>query len=57
MPKKLTDAQNIVLLGTVIDLLRKSIKIDSPYDVENWATDYMENHSNLWKTGKFKEEE
>jgi hypothetical protein len=55
---KLTKKQNIKLAGEVIDLLRKAgaVEDNNPYAIENWAEDYLCNHSNLFETGKFKEE-
>jgi len=45
------------LLGKIIDLMRKEgVKVDSPYDFENWFEDNA-NHTELFKTGKFKQDE
>jgi len=44
------------IVGEIIDLLRnKGIKINSPYDFENWIEDNC-SHSQLFRTGKFAEE-
>jgi len=52
--------KDIEVAAKVIDLLRAEYGGDddfaSPYDVENWATEYLTEHSNLWETNKFKRE-
>jgi hypothetical protein len=46
-----------IILGKIIDLLREEgVKIDSPYDFENFMADHA-SHSNLFATKRFKEEE
>jgi len=53
----MTKQENIKIAGEVINLLRKNgIVIESPYDVENWAEEWLTNHSNLFETKMFKEE-
>ncbi len=48
----------IEILGKIIDLMRaEGIKIESPYDVENFFCDYGESHTYLVETGRFKHEE
>jgi len=49
---------SIEVAGEIIDLIRQKFGkkyIDSPYDMETWAEDYLTNHSNLFETGRFKE--
>ena len=47
----MTEKQNIEIAAKVIRLLRRNgIKCESPYDVENWSTEYLENHTSLFKT-------
>lgn len=49
--------KNIAILGEIIDLLRKhGIRIDSPYDFENWIEDNASSYYfHLLATGKFSE--
>ncbi len=55
---KVTEEKNLAIAGLVIDILRENgIVQNNPYDVENWATEWLTNHSNLFATGKFKTEE
>lgn len=45
------------ILAEIVDVLRANgVKVDSPYDVENFFTDYM-NHSDLFDCGKFVDED
>jgi hypothetical protein len=46
---------NIEVAGKVIDLIRSQLdeKFNSPYDIEHWATEYLTDHSNLFKTKRF----
>jgi hypothetical protein len=44
----------IKIIKEIIILLEKNgIEIDSPYDLENFAQDYLCDHSLIIKTGKF----
>jgi hypothetical protein len=44
---------NQEVLARIIDLMRSCyIKLDSPYDFENWLADNA-SHSQLFATGKF----
>jgi hypothetical protein len=44
----------IKIIKEIIEVLKKNgIEIDSPYDLENFAQDYLCNHSLIFKTGKF----
>lgn len=46
--------KSVELLGKVVDLLRENgIRIDSPYDVDNFFEDCA-SHEKLMKTGRFK---
>lgn len=48
--------KDILLAAKIIKLLKKELGNDiSPYDVENWAEKYLTNHTNLHKTGGFKD--
>jgi hypothetical protein len=41
------------ILGKIIDLMRaEGLDIDSPYDVENFFTDYG-SHNDMFETGRF----
>lgn len=43
------------IVAKIIDLLRESgIKIDSPYDLENFCEDHMQSHTDICKSRKFK---
>lgn len=54
----LTEIQKIALLGKIIDLMRaEGLKVESPYDAENFFQDYGEQHSYLVVTGRFKTNE
>ena len=44
----------IKIIGEIIDLLEQNgIKIDSPYDLENFAEDYLCDHSFIFATKRF----
>ena len=48
--------KNILLAAKIIKLLKKELGNDiSPYEVENWAEKHLTNHTNLLKTGCFKD--
>jgi len=49
---------NTKILTKIIELLREEgVKIDSPYDLENWLADHAQSHSDMFQTGLFKEED
>ena len=49
-----TKSQNIQIAKKIIKLMKKAgLAVDCPYDVENWAEEYLTNHTNLFKTGEF----
>jgi hypothetical protein len=48
---------NTELLAKIIDLMRESgVKVESPYDFENWVEDHA-HHSDLRKTKRFTDSE
>jgi hypothetical protein len=59
MKYKLSKENNLIIAGSIIDLLvgAGAIEPNNPYAVENWAEEYLTNHSNLFATKRFKEED
>jgi hypothetical protein len=52
----MNNKQQLRIMGLVIDLLRKEgMKIESPYDVENFFDNMS--HSAMFETGRFPTEE
>lgn len=50
----MSEKENIKIAAEIIKLLRKSgVNVESPYEVENWAEEFLTNHSNLFATKEF----
>lgn len=49
---------SLELAGKIIDLMiKEGFEVNNnPYMVEHFAEKFLCNHSNLWATGRFKEE-